>query len=236
MEELHRWTLILVAAGKGLRFGSGGVAKQFLEVAGRSILARAIDRAIGIPQFSCVIVTVSQDAFDSTREWLQVEYGHLNRSQIRLVVGGESRQQSVSRALETIPKGTANLVFVHDAVRPLASAELYNRVASAATEFGAAVPCIPLRDTIKEVQEGFVVGTPDRSSYRLIQTPQAFRPDVLIAAHANAAQQNVQGTDDASLVELNGYRVACVDGEETNVKVTTPSDLRFVELLLTANS
>ena len=242
----QRWVLIIPAAGKGLRYGATGPPKQFLQVAGRSLLTHSVITALSVPEIISVFIAVPEEAIADTRALLSSELPRLNDgalhlpdvldARINLVAGGASRQESVACALRAVPPGEANLVFVHDAVRPLASAALYSRVGSTAAAYGAAVPCLGLSDTIKEVRDGVVVATPSRSHFRRVQTPQAFVPDTLIAAHAKAVERGIHGTDDSSLVEQFGGTVHCVDGEETNIKVTTPSDLRFVEWIMSTNS
>jgi 2-C-methyl-D-erythritol 4-phosphate cytidylyltransferase len=140
----------------------------------------------------------------------------------RGVAGGATRSESVRAGLAAVPPD-ADIVCVHDAARPLASADLYRRVVAAVVQ-GAdgAVPGLPVIDTIKVVDAtGAVTATPERSSLRAVQTPQAFRASVLRAAHASGAE----GTDDAAVVEAAGGRVVVVDGEPTNRKITDPSDL-----------
>lgn len=242
----QRWVLIIPAAGKGLRYGATATAKQFVQVAGRSLLAHTVGTALSIANITSIVIAVSEDSMVSTRELLIRECSYSTAGSLRnggtlderinLVAGGTSRQESVARALDTIALGASDLVFVHDAVRPLASAELYARVGQAASTHGAAVPCLALSDTIKEVRNGVVVSTPARNLYRRVQTPQAFSPAILIAAHAHAIEHDIQGTDDASLVEHLGVSIFCVDGEETNMKVTTPSDLRLVEWIMSSKS
>ncbi|MDZ4745943.1 MAG: 2-C-methyl-D-erythritol 4-phosphate cytidylyltransferase [bacterium] len=236
----QRWALIIPAAGKGLRYGADDSPKQFLKLAGRSLLAHSVLTGLSVPNLTTVVVAVSEEALATTAELLKRECSVREDSSIDkrvvLIPGGQSRQESVKRSLSAIADGTVDYVFVHDSVRPLASIELYDRVGRAGVTYGAAVPCMPLVDTIKEVHDGIVVSTPQRDRYRRIQTPQGFRLDILADAHAYATTHGFTGTDDASLVEMMGIPVHCVDGEETNVKVTTPSDLRLLDWLLTSNS
>ncbi len=242
----QRWVLIIPAAGKGLRYGATGPPKQFLQVSGRSLLTHSVCTALSVPRITSIFLAVPEEAITDTealliRELPRTDDGaqHLPSAldpRVTIVAGGASRQESVALALRAITPDDADLVFVHDAVRPLATAELYERVGVAAMTYGATIPCIALSDTIKEVRDGVVVSTPSRSHFRRVQTPQAFAPDILIAAHARAIERGIHGTDDSSLVELFGATVHCVNGEETNVKVTTPSDLQFVEWMLSLKS
>jgi 2-C-methyl-D-erythritol 4-phosphate cytidylyltransferase len=204
------WTIV-VAGGSGARFGS---AKQF-ELVGAE---RVIDRACDVARRSTDgLVVVLPSAADVER-W-GGEHGEA------AVVGGETRSESVRCGLDVVP-ATAEIVCVHDAARPLASAELFARVV-AAVRAGAdgAVPAVAVSDTIKVVdQHGAVVATPDRSTLVAVQTPQAFRAVVLRAAHA----AGVDDTDDAAAVERHGGRVVTVPGEPWNRKITERDDLEWV--------
>lgn len=199
------WTVV-VGAGRGSRFGG---LKQYEEIGGSRIIDRSVSMARSAG--SQVIVVVPGD--DAEREGG--------------VAGGESRAASVRAGLAAVP-AEAEIICVHDAARPFATVELFERVI-AAVRAGAdgAVPGVPVSDTIKVVRtvdgELEVSSTPDRSTLIAVQTPQAFRADVLRAAHAGGAE----GTDDASLVEIAGGRVVIVEGEATNRKITTAEDLAW---------
>jgi 2-C-methyl-D-erythritol 4-phosphate cytidylyltransferase len=146
-----------------------------------------------------------------------------------VVEGGATRQQSVAAALAAVPT-EFGIILVHDAARAFAPAELVERVAAAVRSgHEAVIPVLPVVDTIKQVDaDGFVVGTPSRSSLRAVQTPQGFRRDALERAHANAADP---ATDDAALVERIGVRVFCVPGSEAALKITRPADLVAAQTL-----
>lgn len=210
MDRAATWTIV-VAGGSGARFGS---AKQF-ELVGAE---RVVDRACDVARRSTDgIVVVLPSAAEAT-QW-RGEHGET------AVVGGETRSDSVRSGLAAIP-ATVEIVCVHDAARPLASAELFARVV-AAVRAGAdgAVPAVAVADTIKVVDEhGHVVATPDRSTLVAVQTPQAFRSEVLRAAHAAGSDD----TDDAAAVERHGGRVVTVPGEPWNRKITERDDLDWV--------
>jgi 2-C-methyl-D-erythritol 4-phosphate cytidylyltransferase len=192
------WTVV-VAAGAGARFGG---PKQFEELGGRRVLDWAVEAA-GTATDGVVVVLPPERAGDG-------------------VAGGATRSESVRRGLEHVP-ADATIVCVHDAARPFATAELFRRVVAAVVG-GAdgAVPGLPLADTVKEVDAaGLVVATPERARLVSVQTPQAFRAEVLRKAHATGGE----GTDDAALVEAIGGRVVAVAGEPENQKLTTPDDL-----------
>ena len=153
-------------------------------------------------------------------------------TKIRSVVqGGSSRQESVKLGLLAFSK-EVRLAAVHDGARPLVSGELIDKVIRAAHSYGAAAPAIPVKDTIKVLEGGFIAATPDRSTLRAVQTPQVMDRDLLLGALEKAEQEGTALTDDCSAVEHIGMRVRLVEGEERNLKVTTPLDLKIAELLL----
>lgn len=190
----------MVGGGSGQRFGT---PKQYELLGG----VRVIDRSVAVARevSDGVVVVVPRE--DAARE--------------RAVAGGDSRSESVRAGLDAVPP-EATIVCVHDAARPLATVELYRRAIDA-VRLGAdaAIPGIPVSDTIKVVADGLVVSTPERSSLVAVQTPQAFRASTLRAAHARGGE----ATDDAALVEDLGGKVVVVDGEIANRKITVPDDL-----------
>lgn len=158
---------------------------------------------------------------------------HVQSDRVLIVDGGSERQHSIHAALQHPVISDTTLVFVHDAVRPFATFDLYRRVGHAALQHGAAIPGLRVRDTIKSVlDEGVVEATLPRSSLRAVQTPQCFRASVLRQAYAHAAELGLSATDDASLVEALGMPVLCVEGDERNIKVTTPLDMLIAEAFL----
>ena len=203
------WTVI-VAAGSGTRFGG---AKQYLELAGARVVDRSVATAAEVSDGVVVVVPASDVAAESTR-----------LAATAVVVGGESRAASVRNGLAAVPDDAA-VVCVHDAARPLADADIYNRVIDEVRSGAAgAVPVVPVTDTIRKVDGGVV----DRSTLQAVQTPQAFRADLLRAAHAGADE----ATDDASLVEAAGHPIATVEGHPRNIKITHPDDLAAAEAWL----
>jgi 2-C-methyl-D-erythritol 4-phosphate cytidylyltransferase len=216
LETGATWTIV-VAGGSGTRFGS---TKQF-ELIGAD---RVIDLACDVARRSSDGVVVVLPLAADVERW-RGEHGDL------AVVGGATRSESVRAGLSVVP-AEADIVCVHDAARPLASAELFVRVV-AAVRAGAdgAVPAVAVTDTIKVVDgDGVVVTTPDRSSLIAVQTPQAFRATTLRAALATGADD----TDDAAAVERHGGRVVSVAGEPWNRKITDRDDLDWVRAWLAA--
>ncbi len=216
------WSIV-VAGGSGRRFGRH---KQFLLLGGRPMLEWAIEAC---RPSSAGVVLVVPDELDQ-----------LDPHGADIVVrGGATRAESVRRGLDAVPPA-AEIVVVHDAARPLASRRLFDAVidavggdaGGAGTAVDGAIPGVPLRDTIKAVDEsGYVTHTLNRSTLVAAQTPQAFRSDVLRRAHAQAGSE---ATDDAVVVEAQGGRVQVVSGEATNIKITQPEDLDAAERLLAA--
>ncbi len=196
------WTIV-VAGGSGQRFGG---PKQYELLGDR----RVLDWCVAAAEAASDGVVVVVPAADATRE--------------RAVAGGATRSGSVRAGLALVPSN-ATIVCVHDGARPFATSDLFAAVVAAVIDGAdAAVPGVPVSDTIKQVgSDGVVVGTPVRSGLRAVQTPQAFRAEVLRRAHAGAGD----ATDDAALVEAAGGRVVVVAGEEHNRKITDPNDLRW---------
>ncbi len=225
-----RTIAIIVAGGSGTRFGAQ-LPKQFLELAGRPILMRTI-KAFGE---SCetgdtsldVIVTLPADQMDL---WKQLCEKYAFSLPHRVVAGGETRWHSVKNALAAVGDITdVDVIAVHDGVRPLATAGLIGRVLDAARRDGAAIPVVPLNDSVRQVA-GDTSHALDRSSLRAVQTPQAFDARLLLDAYHQPFDPTF--TDDASVVERAGHRVTLVDGDPVNLKITRPMDLALAEYLL----
>ncbi len=197
------------------------VPKQYLPLAGRPVLSHTLQALQASPAVSAIVLVVHPEDDALYRQAL----GVTPPTKLRQVVpGGDERWASVRAGLAVTTSADA-YVAVHDAVRPLASADLLARVVAAAVAEGAAVPGLPVAETVKQVHHGRVVATPDRSGMWLAQTPQVFRRELLLAAYEGAAEP--VPTDDASLVERLGHAVAVVAGEPANIKVTTPNDLAW---------
>jgi 2-C-methyl-D-erythritol 4-phosphate cytidylyltransferase len=222
---------IVVAAGKGMRLDTG-VRKQYLHIAGRSILSHTLTKIDACPEVGSIYLAVPAADFAYCTDRILPEASL--RCPVTLVAGGEQRQNSVFNALEAIGD-SSGLVAVHDGVRPLIDPEMISRCVHAAVRFGACVPGIQADDTIKKADvENRVTETVDRNSLWLVQTPQVFRTDLLHRAHRQALLDGISGTDDASLVERIGHRVMIIAGSKTNLKITTASDLAIAEALLLA--
>jgi 2-C-methyl-D-erythritol 4-phosphate cytidylyltransferase/2-C-methyl-D-erythritol 2,4-cyclodiphosphate synthase len=211
---------ILAAGGRGLRLGHAQ-PKQLLEIAGRPMLERSVSLFLTHPDIDEVIVALPADL--STRP---PAYLTNTAKPLRVVAGGARRQDSVAAAFQAV-SDHAEVVVVHDAARPFATADLIARTITAAAEAGAALAAVAARDTVKQVEGVVVRATLDRRTIFLAQTPQAFRREVLRDALALSSD----ATDEASLAEQAGHTVRIVEGEATNIKITTPEDLAIAEVI-----
>jgi 2-C-methyl-D-erythritol 4-phosphate cytidylyltransferase len=217
---------VLVAAGRGERMGAAR-PKAFLPLAGRPLLLRAAEAFEAAPEVEAIVAVVPAGEQRAARDLLAPL-----RKVMAVVPGGATRQDSVRAGLDALPAAFDGVVLVHDAARALVEPALIAAVARAAAEAGAAIPVLPLVDTIKRVRDGDVRETLDRSELQAAQTPQGARRALLEEALAAAARDGVVLTDEAAGLERLGRRVAAVVGSPRNLKITTPHDLRWAELLL----
>ena len=220
---------IVPAAGSGRRMG-GPKAKQYLEIAGKPILVRTLSMLDKVPELDHVILVVPKADMAMAAE-LAGNAGLAKPPE--MVAGGPQRQDSVYNGLQRARELGAAKVAVHDGVRPLAGPELFSRALDAAGQHGAAVCAIPCVDTIKRAgADGMVEATLDRSKLWRIQTPQAFRLELLWQAMKKAKAAGYYATDEAGLVEWLGEKVMLVMGSRENIKVTTPEDLTLASAWL----
>ena len=228
---------LIAAAGQGTRLGAE-VPKAYVELRGRTLLERSVRALLASGVIDEVIVLVSPDMEpEAARIIGRIDTAGAkdttNAAPIRLVHGGSERADSVWAGLQAIPDDDA-VVLIHDAARALTPAAMVRDVAKRVLEGApAAVPVVPVADTIKEVAADAVVSTPDRSRLRAVQTPQAFRLSALRQANLDywAEQPEFTATDDASLMEWHGERVATVPGDTLAFKITTPIDLTLAHAL-----
>lgn len=226
---MSKLSLILPAAGSGVRMGTE-LPKPFIEINGRAILSHTIDKFINIHGLKQVIVVASAQNV-SRVESLISNYSHTDL-QFIVVEGGNERQYSIYNALGHIDED-ADLVIIHDSVRPLIKVDHIIKCIESAGEYGAAILGVPVRDTIKKVDgEQMVRSTPDRSKLWQIQTPQVFKREILVDAYKKSINEGFSGTDDSSLIEYFGKDVRVVEGDMSNFKITYPFDLRIAEQVL----
>lgn len=222
---------IIVAAGSGVRLGSN-VPKAFVKLAGRTMLSYSLATIRQVGSIDEVVITIPEGFETAARA--EVAAARL-AIPVKITPGGVERQDSVRIALE-LTSAESELVIVHDAARPLATPEIFEACLTAAMRTGAAIAAIPVSDTLKRVADTAITATIARANLWQAQTPQAFRRNVLIAAHHRAISEKVVATDDADLVERTGARVEVVEASTSNIKITTPSDLAIVEAIITARS
>src|ERR1700752_3938429 len=219
MPKPERTAAILVAAGRGLRAGTGG-PKQYRSIGGATGIFRSLQPFCTHPQISVVQpVLHPDDAATFNAACAGLRHGPP-------AAGGATRQASVHAGLEALTSEKPDIVLIHDAARPFVSEGLISRAIDAASRTGAAIPAIAVADTIKLIDaDGNVADTPERARLRIAQTPQAFRYDVILDAHRRAAREGRSDfTDDAALVEWAGLTVATFEGDALNMKLTTPED------------
>jgi len=213
-----RVAVLIPAGGVGTRIGLR-TPKQFLRLGGVTILAATLRHFTGHPRVTGIVIAAPAAHVARTRAVLRGRRG------VTVVPGGATRQESVWCALQAAPTD-ADIVVVHDAVRPFITRALIDGVVAAAVADGAAICALPIAETVKRVRDDVVEATLDRAGLRAVQTPQAFRVTLLREAHEKARRDGVVGTDDAMLVERLGQTVRVVPGLAGNVKITTPEDLR----------
>jgi 2-C-methyl-D-erythritol 4-phosphate cytidylyltransferase len=219
---------IIVAAGKGTRMGAD-VDKLFLPVAGRPLVAHTWERFDTSPDIDEIVLVV-RGGMEETFRNLAAEYAF--KKPFRLAPGGKERQDSVWNGLQ-VASPKADIIAIHDGARPCTSGELIREIITAAREAGAAVAAHRVTDTIKESDDGaFVSRTVDRSRLWAVQTPQAFRHDVIRRALEIVRQNNALVTDDTAACELIGQPVKLIEGKTPNPKATSPADVPYIEMLL----
>jgi 2-C-methyl-D-erythritol 4-phosphate cytidylyltransferase len=221
--------IIIPASGTGTRFG-GETPKQFLKLNGEPLLKRTLTAFDDLEQSDEIAVAIPEGYQNEVKNYGIKKLTHI-------VTGKQTRAESVYAALKGFTENIypTQIILVHDGIRPFITPETIKSVAVAAAKHGAAIACSPVTDTIKQVSEGKITATPDRSTLWQAQTPQGFTYEILHRAYATAEAQGylAQATDDSSLVERLGIPVFVVPSPPTNIKITTPSDLKIAEAFLT---
>jgi len=221
---VSRASAIVVAAGAGKRFGE---MKQFAYLRGKPVLEWTLEAFQSHGEIDAVVLVLPDE---QDMKHYRMRYAKI----VDIVRGGERRQDSVWQGFRLLDAAAPEIVLVHDGARPLVGAGLISRIIAAARTEGAAVPVLPLEDTVKEVRDGRVVGTVDRTFLVRTQTPQGFRYAVLKKALEEARRGRFYGTDEAMLAERAGIPVSTVEGDPRNIKITTPVDITIAEGLLDA--
>ena len=222
--KLKKCGAVIVAAGSASRMG--GIDTVLATLRGEPMILRTVRAFAQSDVIKEIVIVTRQDLIQPI-----MELCHDFPKVQAVVAGGSSRQESVEIGLHTLSKGV-KLAAIHDGARPLISQEVIEHTVRAANTYGAAAPGIPVKDTIKVTKGGIIVATPDRNNLRGIQTPQVFDIDLLKGALQKARKDKAELTDDCSAVERLGMSVKVVQGDERNLKVTTPMDLKIAQMLL----
>ena len=218
--------VVIPAAGMGKRM-KAGKNKQFIHLKNKPVIIHTLEVFENDHNCNGIILVVHEDDIDLFKKYLSL----YNISKVSsLVIGGTERQHSVYNGLKALHED--GIVLIHDGARPFITKDVIEKLVKKASQTGAAIVGVPVKDTIKSVQNEVVDYTLERSSLWAVQTPQAFRLSTIIKAHEDAKQHNFLGTDDASLVERMGEPINIVQGNYQNIKLTTPEDLLFAEAIL----
>lgn len=237
INKIHSVAAIIPAAGFGTRMGAD-IPKQFLELAGVPVLVRTLRVFLAHPAIHIIMLVLPPEQLQSGKEQLLPFLTPEQREKILYTAGGETRQHSVRNGMKALP-ASVERIFVHDGARPLVSAEIIDRCLAGIEEHGAVIAAVPVKDTLKEVEEvegGIeIIGTVDRSQLWQAQTPQAMDLHLLERAYEYAEATEFIGTDESSLLEHAGVSVSVVMGSEENIKITRSEDLRIAATLLREN-
>ena len=228
-----RLALIIPAAGSGERLGTT-VPKPYLKLADKTILEHTLTQFLQIHGLQSVVVSTSDKYIKQTETILSRLFPDITT---QVVLGGVERQHSIMNALSVISSDDIDLVAIHDAVRPFVDQDSIRNCIELSSKVGGAIVAVSAKDTIKVSDEGrFVLQTPDRKSLWQAQTPQIFRIDLIKRAYQQAQKDGFLGTDDSSLVEHLGGKVAIVEGNRENFKITYPLDFKLAEWLIEKNN
>lgn len=224
MLKLKKCGAVIVAAGNASRMG--GIDKVLAKLKGEAVVSRSVRAFQDCDAVAEIVVVTRPDLIPAVSKLCG------GFSKVKAVVsGGKDRAESVHLGLNALSEDV-KLAAIHDGARPLATWQLIDRCIRAANTYGAAAPAIPVKDTIKVVEGGIVSNTPDRSTLKAVQTPQVFDFDLLRGALQKARLEDAKITDDCSAVENMGMSVKIVEGDERNLKITTPLDLKLAEMIL----
>jgi 2-C-methyl-D-erythritol 4-phosphate cytidylyltransferase len=216
------FSIILTAGGIGQRMGAE-IPKQFLEIAGKPILLHTLERFYSFDPSAQIIITLPSD---QEKFWQKIFEKHVCSIPHQVIIGGKERYHSIKNALQFC---TGEFVAIHDGVRPLVSKGTWERCTNAVDKYGQVIPAIPIRESIRQIFDDASRAV-NRAEYCIVQTPQCFKKDVIQRAYENPYHSGI--TDDAGLVEELGMQIHLVEGNEENIKITTPYDLKIAAYLL----
>ena len=224
-------SVVIVSAGRGNRMKCD-INKQFLKIGGKEVIAHTVERFYNNKNIGEIIIVVREDEKEFFQENIINKYGYKN---LKIAFGGKERQDSVYNGLQEVDKN-CSIVLIHDGARPFVTNEIIEQSIECAQKYNCAIVGIPVKDTIKIVNENNdVCNTPNRNTLWSIQTPQVFEYSLIMKAHEKAKDDKYYGTDDSMLMEYLGYNVKVVEGSYDNIKITTPEDLKVAEEILREN-
>lgn len=224
-------SVVIVSAGRGSRM-KADINKQFLKIGNKEVIAHTIDKFYNNKNIGEIVIVVREDEKEFFLGNIIDKYGYKN---IKIAFGGKERQDSVYNGLKEVGQN-CEIVLIHDGARPFVTNEIIEKSIKSAKEYKCAIAGVPVKDTIKIVNENNdVCDTPNRSTLWSIQTPQVFDYSLIIKAHEKAKYDEYYGTDDSMLMEYLGYNVKVIEGSYNNIKITTPEDLKIAEEILREN-
>ena len=226
---MNKVAAVIVAGGSGSRMGTK-VKKQYLKLKGKEILVHTVERFSTIAMIKEIIVVTGQEDIEYVTKLLKEDY---KLEKVKAVVaGGKERQDSCYNGIRSV-SDDIDYIMIHDGARPLISENAILESIEKVEEHDACIVAVPVKDTIKQADKmGKVINTPERETLWSVQTPQTFGRDLIIRAYESACINHIKATDDSMIVEAFGHPVYIVQGEYTNIKITTPEDLLLAERLL----
>jgi 2-C-methyl-D-erythritol 4-phosphate cytidylyltransferase len=217
-----RCVLIIPAAGIGSRFSSK-IPKQFIKLKGKEILVHTIEKFTKLKEINSIVIASQKKYFGKI---IRILIKNEITKPVKVVAGGKDRHNSVFNALQNCECEKGDIILIHDSVRPFVSEKLIKKLIHEAIRYKAVIPVIPISDTIKEVNNGFIIKSLSREKLKRAQTPQVFEYSLLLDAFRKAKKTKFIGTDEASIVEHSKIKVKVIPGEITNIKITQRSDLK----------
>lgn len=219
-----KFFVIIPAAGTGKRF-LGKTPKQFIKIAGKELISYTLEKFNSFAKIDSIIIATQKIYFDSL---IRIVFENNIGKVTKIVEGGEMRMDSVYNALMNLSCSKNDFIMIHDAVRPFVSDNLMKRLLDETKKHPCVIPGMLINDTVKRTDAKMIVkDTISRENLYRIQTPQIFRYDILAKSFEKAYRDNYIGTDEAAIVEYGGYKIKLIEGEDTNIKITTKEDLKF---------
>ncbi len=228
-----RCTVVIPAGGLSKGFGTDK-PKQFIDLAGKPMIAHSLIKFQNNKKVDSIIVPVHSEWYSFTKELIEA-YNITKVAEI--VIAGKKRQESIYNALLTETVKNSDIILIHDATRPLVTDDLINKIIESADEYGAAIPAVDIREVIKEKsQNKAVVKTLDPSKLCIIQTPQGYWQELIVTAYKKANEVGFEGQDSSQLLEFIGYKVQVIDGNPHNIPINNPIDIIIAEQLIKIKS